>query len=275
MINRTVSVRGLNVHVKVWNEVATRSLVMLHGFTGSTATWEETVMHLPKNVKIIAVDLTGHGRTDAPPDPERYEMGEQIADLDQLFNVLGVDRFSLLGYSMGGRVALSYALSFPEKVEQLILESSSPGLENEEDRQQRTEADKALAERIEREGIEAFVDYWGRIPLFETQKALSPNKQQAIRRERLSQNPMGLANSLRGIGTGKQPSNWGSLGKLQLPVLLITGELDSKFCTIAEEMKRRLPSTVVITVEKAGHAIHVEKPEQFATIITEHLKDNN
>jgi len=158
-------------------------------------------------------------------------------------------------------------------VEMLLLESSSPGLKGEKDRQQRREADEALASRIEREGLDAFVEYWESIPLFETQKALTADKQQAIRRERLSQNPSGLANSLRGIGTGKQPSNWGTLSALRVPVILVTGELDHKFCNIAEEMKNRLPTAKVITVKQVGHAIHVEKPEQFATIITEHLKD--
>lgn len=275
MVSRTISIRGMNVHVKVWNPNAARTLILLHGFTGSTKTWEETVSNLPNSIRIVSVDLTGHGQSDAPANPERYSMREQIADLDRLFTELEVERFTLLGYSMGGRVALSYALAYPQRVEQLILESSSPGLEEESAREQRVKADLALADRIESEGLEAFVNYWEGIPLFKTQKALSKNKLHAIRNERLSQRTLGLANSLRGIGTGKQPSNWKRLNTLKIPVLLITGELDSKFCRIAEEMKKRLPNAESVIVKEAGHAIHVEKPEQFATIITEHLKEQN
>lgn len=269
MVNRVVQIRGINIHVKLWNEEASPTLVLLHGFTGSTETWRETVSFLPWSIKVVAVDLTGHGLTDAPSNPERYSMEEQISDLDLLFTELGIERFSLLGYSMGGRIALSYALQYPERVEGLILESSSPGLEDEEEQIQRANADNSLADRIESEGLEAFVDFWEAVPLFESQKTLSAEKRKAIREERLSQKPIGLANSLRGIGTGRQPSNWRRLNLLQLPVLLMVGEWDIKFRNIAEEMQKRLPTAKIETVREAGHAIHVEKPEQFATIITE------
>ncbi|MFC4410295.1 2-succinyl-6-hydroxy-2,4-cyclohexadiene-1-carboxylate synthase [Chungangia koreensis] len=275
MVSQLFSIRGINVHVKTWNPNASRTLILLHGFTGSTGTWEETVSNLPDSIKGVAIDLIGHGRTDAPGNPDRYGMSEQITDLDHVFNALALEHFTLLGYSMGGRIALSYALRYPERIEKLILESSSPGLEVESERKQRVKADQSLADRIESEGLEEFVNYWEGIPLFQSQKALCENKLQDIRKERLSQRTLGLANSLRGIGTGKQPSNWGRLDTLKFPVLLITGELDSKFCRIAGEMKKQLPNAESVIVKGAGHAIHVEKSEQFATIITEHLKEQN
>jgi len=264
-------IRGIKVHYEVWNESASQTCVFLHGFTGSTKTWEEVIRKMPNHVRAVAVDLTGHGLTESPAEPSRYETAQQVEDLEALFDHLQLSTFTLVGYSMGGRIALSYSLAHPQRVNQLFLESSSPGLSDPEEREKRRESDEVLAGRIEQEGLESFVDYWEKIPLFQSQLSLSPEKQQQIRTERLSQKSVGLANSLRGIGTGSQPSNWERLDALSLPVLLLTGEYDEKFCKIANEMLGRLPNAIVKTISGAGHAIHVEKPEQFATIITEHL----
>ncbi|MBO1914528.1 alpha/beta fold hydrolase, partial [Microvirga sp. 3-52] len=106
-----------------------------------------------------------------------------------------------VGYSMGGRIALSYTINHPKRVASLILESSTPGLETERERIERMNKDKILAQKICSEGILSFVEFWEGIPLFDTQKKLSTEQQQKIRTERLSQNAVGLANSLLGIGT--------------------------------------------------------------------------
>ncbi|MED4974325.1 alpha/beta hydrolase, partial [Geobacillus thermoleovorans] len=153
----------------------------------------------------------------------------------------------------------------------LVLESSSPGLETEEERRARREADEALARKIETEGVRAFVDDWEKIPLFATQQTLPDPVRAAIRRERLRHTATGLANSLRGMGTGVQPSFWERLGELAMPVLLVCGERDEKFCRIAAQMHERLPNSELICVKGAGHAIHVEQPGIFAKIVSEFM----
>lgn len=264
-----LTVRGLEVNIRVWHEQARETLILLHGFTGTVATWEKLAEQLPESLRIIAVDLTGHGETFVPADPNRYSMDEQIKDLEALFTQLDLQEFTLLGYSMGGRVALSYTANYPQRVKRLILESASPGLQTAEERLARRKSDEVLAENIEQNGIEAFVDKWENIPLFASQKKLSLDVQQAIRKERLSQNTQGLANSLRGMGTGAQPSVWEVLQDIHVPVFLITGALDEKFCRIAKQMKQLLPIATTIEVEEVGHAIHVENPQDFATIVKE------
>ncbi|PID16292.1 2-succinyl-6-hydroxy-2,4-cyclohexadiene-1-carboxylate synthase [Sporosarcina sp. P35] len=245
---------------------------MLHGFTGSTATWEETIGDLKEEYHVITVDLIGHGKTEAPLSAERYRMEEQVADLREVLQTLKVNRPVFLGYSMGGRIALGYTVSHPEDVACLILESSSPGLRTADERLARISADSKLADRVESEGIEKFTDFWQDIPLFHSQKKLSESRQLAVRNERLNQRAMGLANSLRGVGTGSQPSYWQQLEQLTLPVLLITGSKDEKFETIAREMMNILPNAQHETIKDAGHAIHVEKPRQFATMVKSYLK---
>lgn len=266
-----LKVRGLDVNVEIWNNEAVETIVLLHGFTGSVRTWEKVVSQFPSTVRAIAIDLIGHGKTTAPVEANRYSMEQQVADLEELFTQLQLTKFTLLGYSMGGRVALSYATAYPNRIKCLILESASPGLKTEEERAARRIADAQLAQSIEANGIETFVEKWENIPLFQSQKKLPLSIQRAIREERLSQCEIGLANSLRGMGTGSQRSLWPTLKNLTFPVYLITGSLDEKFCNIAVEMKKELMNAEHIVIVGAGHAIHVENPTQFATIVKKAL----
>ncbi|MDV6378079.1 2-succinyl-6-hydroxy-2,4-cyclohexadiene-1-carboxylate synthase [Sporosarcina sp. GW1-11] len=268
-------IRGIKTYVERHGDRQLPTVLLLHGFTGSTSTWQETIKTLTAAYHVVAVDLIGHGRTEAPLDPARYCMEEQIKDLHQLLEDLQIERPIVLGYSMGGRVALGYTATYPDQVASLLLESSSPGLRIEEERQARSEADAKLAARIEQHGIEKFVDFWQEIPLFSTQKKLSDEQRLAVRNERLSQQTTGLANSLRGIGTGKQQSYWDDLARIELPVFLLTGSEDTKFVGIAREMEKYLPNVQHETIKDAGHAIHVEKPRQFATMIKSYLKAIN
>ena len=265
-----LTVRGVETNVDVWNEAAEQVLVALHGFTGSTATWRNLANALP-HVRVVALDLVGHGKTIVPENASRFSMEEQLKDLEEIFTHLRLGKFSLLGYSMGGRIALSYAITYPERLEKLLLESASPGLRTAEERTERSERDNTLADKIAVNGLTSFVDAWENIPLFASQKRLPENVRHAIRTERLAQCEAGLVGSLRGIGTGMQPSNWPFLAQLDMPVLLITGSLDEKFCEIALDMTALFKNAQHVTVNDAGHAIHVENPAEFATIVEEYL----
>lgn len=154
------------------------------------------------------------------------------------------------------------------------MESASPGLRTEEERHERRVQDARLADRIRKEGIRDFIGYWENIPLFQSQGNLPEQIRTRIRNQRMANSIVGLANSLNGMGTGSQPSWWGELGNLKMPVLLLTGELDQKFCRIAEEMSKALPNVHWKSVKNAGHAIHVEKPELFGTIVSEFLSQS-
>ncbi|ATP41533.1 2-succinyl-6-hydroxy-2,4-cyclohexadiene-1-carboxylate synthase [Solibacillus sp. R5-41] len=264
-----VTVNEQSVHVEIYNELAKKTLVLLHGFTGSTKTWQHVVKELPASVKIIAIDLIGHGQSTAPQTMDAYSMEVQIQLLEDLFEQLAIQAFTLVGYSMGGRVALSYTARFPKRVTQLILESASPGLEGQAERLARKNADDALADKIAQNGLQSFIEKWENIPLFASQKNLPQIIQAEIRNERMMQREIGLANSLRGMGTGVMPALWNQLQQITMPVTLITGELDKKFITLNEQMQQHLPKVNHIIVPAVGHAIHVENPTKFATIVKE------
>lgn len=267
-----MKIRGINYHIEVKSEG--EPLVFLHGFTGSSLNWEHLTTQFPQ-YQLIFIDIIGHGKTDSSVDPSRYEMKEVVEDLISIFDSLLIDKANVLGYSMGGRLALSLAATEPNRIRSLILESSSPGLNSQEERSTRKQSDQMLANEIKEKGINAFVDKWEKIPLFSTQNRLPHETRERIRQLRLQNSSIGLANSLIGMGTGSQPSWWNKLSHIDIPVLLLCGELDPKFCDIAKSMHNLLPNSYIKEINDAGHAIHVEQPRIFGKIVNEFLNKQN
>ena len=251
-------------------DTARATLVLLHGFTGSAMAWGHLIIDLASTgLHIVALDMLGHGQSDAPADAERYSIEHCQEDILAALQTLGIERGKaiLLGYSMGGRIALYCGLSGYFRA--LILESASPGLATPAERQQRQASDEALATRIEQDGIEAFVDYWEKIPLFASQQQLATEQREELHAQRLNNRAQGLANSLRGVGAGAQPELYTRLPTLHLPVLLLAGELDSKFCAIAQQMALQLPQAKLQIIPQAGHTIHLEQPDAFMAEVSE------
>jgi 2-succinyl-6-hydroxy-2,4-cyclohexadiene-1-carboxylate synthase len=239
--------------------------VLLHGFTGSGNNWQTLAAQLASTHTIILPDIIGHGLSDAPDAVERYDIEQAADDIAALVD----GRFVLAGYSMGGRLALTIATRYPERVQALILESATPGLRSAADRAARQQSDEALADQILANGLEWFSEYWGKLPLWAYQSTAA---REALRASRLQNRPIGLANSLRGMGTGAMPPLWDQLPQLTMPVLLLAGELDQKFAAINQEMASMLPDATFTMVTNAGHAIHVEQPHIWLQEVTTFLK---
>ncbi|TLS39006.1 2-succinyl-6-hydroxy-2,4-cyclohexadiene-1-carboxylate synthase [Pseudalkalibacillus caeni] len=264
-----IEVNGLQMNVEIAGDGP--ALLLLHGFTGSSENWTPFLESWTKDFKVIMPDLIGHGKSEAPIYPDRYEMDQAVEDIMALLDRLQIDKTHVLGYSMGGRLALTLATSFPERINTLLLESSSPGLANDEERRQRVEKDENIADSIMEKGVEDFVLKWENIPLFDTQKRLSEEIRRSVRQQRMVNSACGLANNLKGMGTGKQRPLWNELESLNIPVFLLVGELDRKFCNIAEKMLESLPDAKLIRFPDTGHAIHVEDPRFFGRIVKEAL----
>ncbi len=241
-------------------------LLLFHGFTGSLHTFDDLMERLPDHVRTIRIDLPGHAKTGVIGE---VTMEQFCHDVDNLLDRLSIPKVHLLGYSMGGRAALSFTVFYPERVKGLLLESASPGLKSSEEQADRQAKDRGLAEMISEKGLETFVSFWENIPLFETQRNLSLNRKQQVRSERLQHQKEGLIQSLISMGTGKQASMWAYLKDISIRVVLVAGTEDQKFVRINKEMQQLLPNSKVVKVQGAGHAIHLEDPEFFAKIVND------
>ena len=268
---RDIDLHGARYHTVRYGRPAAQALLLLHGFTGRSANWTEHAAVFSQQFSVITVDILGHGRSASPNDPSRYTMPRVAADISHLLDAWQVKQTALLGYSMGGRLALYLACHYPQRLSHLILESSSPGLATEVERATRRHSDEKLADWIEANGIEAFVARWEALPLWASQEQLSDTVRQRLHQQRQQNNPVGLANSLRGMGTGAQPSLWPQLPTLHLPTLLIAGELDRKFVSINEQMVNQLPNGRLHIIPQAGHTTHLERPTLFQTAVQHFL----
>jgi 2-succinyl-6-hydroxy-2,4-cyclohexadiene-1-carboxylate synthase len=173
-------------------------------------------------------------------------------------------RFTLAGYSMGGRIALHAALAMPERIDRLILIGASPGLADPAERAARRRADEQLAAEFESSTIDELATRWARTPVL---AGLPPSAAALAQADRLRNTPAGLARALRGLGTGALPSLWDRLSSLAIPVTLLAGERDPKFIAIAGRMQTLIPTAGVTVVPGAGHAAHLENPAAVAGII--------
>lgn len=228
-------------------------LVLLHGFTQTGASWARVRRELGERYPAAAPDLRGHGAATAT---RPVELAGVLADLDPLVAPGAV----LAGYSMGGRIALQFAVAHPDRLARLVLVGASPGLADAGERAARAAADAALADRIEAVGVEAFAREWAGQPLLAGQPA-------DAHADRLRNDAPGLAASLRGLGTGVLPPLWDALPRVALPVDLVVGEHDAKFRAIAERMAAALPNAAVHVIPGAGHAAQLERPDAVAALL--------
>ncbi|OGU80936.1 MAG: 2-succinyl-6-hydroxy-2,4-cyclohexadiene-1-carboxylate synthase [Ignavibacteria bacterium RBG_16_35_7] len=247
----------------------TTFVFLLHGFTGSTNDWKEIIPNLKKIYSYVAVDLIGHGQSDAPNELELYKTPSLLAQLDDVFNHFTKNKFILIGYSMGGRAALSYATHFPEKLSGLVLESSNAGIANEKLKAERVQYDEKIIKMIQEKSLEEFIEFWMNQDLFASLKNLPKEKLLRSQKSKVKGQKIGLINSLKGFGTGIMPPLHEMLHLVKCRTLLITGELDTKFTQINVELVNLFPSAKHVVVNNAGHNVHLEKAEEFGKVVAE------
>jgi len=241
------------------------SVLFLHGFMGSSADWQDVVAAIGNRAFSIALDLPGHG-SSLGLTPGAYTMEGATRAVVRALDELEVERPVIVGYSMGGRLALYLALRYPERCAGLFLESASPGLERLAERKARRALDEEMAKRLESGDFDAFLRDWYRQPLFEH---LADNES-LLRRTiaaRRRNDPSELARSLRGMGTGSQPSLWEDLEGLAVPALAVTGELDGKYARISSRMAGFTQKIEAVVIPGVGHNAHDEAPAQYAALL--------
>jgi 2-succinyl-6-hydroxy-2,4-cyclohexadiene-1-carboxylate synthase len=235
------------------------TLVLLHGFSGTRHAWDGVIERLdPERYLPLALDLPGHGEAADAERPITFDrcVAAVLAEAP--------DRFTLCGYSMGGRVALHVALAAPGRVSRLVLVASTAGIEDDAERAERRLADHTLADELERIPFEEFIERWRTQPLF----ADDPPEVGALAHEDQRRNrPGALAAALRGIGTGEMEPLWGRLGELEMPVTVVVGDRDAKF----QKLGRRLVAHGEMVVVPGGHGLPLENPAAVADVLDRHF----
>ncbi len=267
-----VMVDGLRWEVR--RHGAGTPLLLLHGFTGRGSGWGAHATAFARHYRVIVVDLPGHGRSGIPRDPARASVERTADDLATILDHEEDAPAHVIGYSLGARIALRLAFAHPGSVRRLVLESPSAGLADRRERAARRASDTARATRIERHGIEAFVDEWEREATFASHAALPPARAARLRAERLRNRPAGLAASLRDAGQGSMEPLHDRLGVVIAPTLVIAGAQDPTGRTRAEAVAAGISGARLEVVAGAGHTPHLETPTTFRSLALTFLQED-
>lgn len=239
-------------------------MVLLHGLTQTGRLWGRFGEHLAASFTLVALDLPGHGGSDAVR-ADLPATARLVADATR--DAVGDAPCAVLGYSLGARVALHVLAQAGLPVSGAVLIGATGGIEDRAARAERRRADDARADELEASGdLLAFLDSWLRGPLFERLGA------RADRDERLRNSPAGLASSLRLCGTGTQEPLWDAVRSCPCPVLALAGTDDTRFAAHALRLARLAPSGVASLVPAGGHAVHLAQPDHAGRIVEHWLR---
>lgn len=257
------------LHLHSWHGRYTHTtpILALHGFTGSGLDFEYFAQNTQEHFSWYAPDLMGHGQTPISKNLDDYSFSAHVGYLDLIADQIGKP-FILLGYSMGGRLALKYALERPHFISKFILVSSTPGILDNYERNLRLITDEALATKIIEVGIHDFLLFWQKQSIIKSQKNIPHSIYQPMQTRKFQNNPLGLANSLKEMGTGRMHPLWNRLSEIKFPLTIITGENDKKFSQIAQQIHLILPHAIHETFPNVGHAAIWEKPEIFTALLS-------
>jgi 2-succinyl-6-hydroxy-2,4-cyclohexadiene-1-carboxylate synthase len=219
--------------------------VLIPGFTQTSASWRDVQHVLEPRFEVVALDVPERESFEATANAIGREGGHAV----------------YVGYSMGGRLALLLALERPDLVQALVLVSATAGIADASERAVRVEADEVLAQSLERDGVDAFLERWLAQPMFATVPPGAPGLQ-----ERHALSDRYLAHCLRVLGAGAMEPMWDGLGELAVPVALVTGRSDAKYESLALMMLERLPGAVHVRLD-GGHAVPLEQPAALGGFI--------
>ncbi|WP_210495184.1 alpha/beta fold hydrolase [Patulibacter sp. SYSU D01012] len=246
--------------------MARRTILALHGFGGSGASWDGVRDALaaaaPGCYDVVAPDLRGHG---AAAGERPVDLPATLADLRALLDARAGEDVVLAGYSMGGRIALHLALAEQARLSAVVLVSSTSGIEDPAERERRVQADEAQAAFLEREGLEAFAERWAELPLWDG----DPDDARRAQREALlAGDAAGLAAALRGLGAGAVPAVGPRLPALALPLTVVSGARDGRYGAIGARLLglAAQPAGQVV-VPDAGHGLLREAPAAVAAAL--------
>lgn len=256
----------IEIHDIKWNCIKfgksdSPCIIFLHGFMGSSEDWIPLMRRLAEEYYCIAYDLPGHNQTEVEGYDEFYTIDNTCASLKKEIDSQGITNFHLVAYSMGGRIALTFAIKYPEIINKLVLISTSPGIESAVLREDRIKFDAEIAEKIRTLELHNFLKLWYSAPIFA--EINQTNLFGKLIARRTYNNKESLIKSLEYSGTGEMRPLWNDIQSYQKPVLLITGERDRKYCIINSKMDELFPNSTFKIIKKSAHIVFMEQPKEF------------
>jgi 2-succinyl-6-hydroxy-2,4-cyclohexadiene-1-carboxylate synthase len=248
-------------------------LILLHGFTGSAASFDELLPHLAqlgRGPRVFRPALLGHG---AKPAPGVLRFEQEVDRLAAEIRRVGFSGAHLCGYSLGARLGLGLLARHASLFSSATLVGVHPGLSDPGERAARVGSDERWCELLSRQGMAEFLRAWEAQPLFETQRELSGLERERQRQLRQSHSVDGLMRALRVLGLGQMPDYRGALEVQPLRVRLVVGSRDSKFEALAQGLTTASRRIQLLRVEGAGHNLPLEAPAQLARVLTQALEE--
>ena len=269
-------IKNYHFHYSFTGSTTQKTILFLHGFMGNSHEFDDAILLLSKEFLCLTIDLPGHGKTQVLGSDEYYTMANTACALIELLDHLKIPQCFLVGYSMGGRLALYLTLYFPQRFTRVVLESASPGLLTEAERLERVKRDSQIARKLSRSVGNDFANFlltWYNQRIF---SFINEHPQfQKLIENRLQNNPVELAKSIRIMGTGCQPSLLEKLKDNTNTLLLLVGEYDDKFIDINTKMAN-ICNCQLKVVSHSGHNIHFENTLSFVANLREFFgKKNN
>ena len=250
------SVDGLRLRYLEWGNANAEPIVLVHGFSSTASAWTRVGDVLAAEYHVVAPDLRGHGQSEWDPR-ERYSDDQFAADVRTLVQHLGLPPFTLVGHSMGGAVAFTYAATYPEDVTRLVIEDSAPLAPGQMLREQRTSfASRSEVEQAVRTAQptmpEAAVQ--GRVDVYYQPR---PDGTWTFRAD--------VAGVRHGRGPHDADTSWANVRRVQAPTLVIRAGAEPPLVSqeTAERLTRENPRIQVVTVPGAGHNIHFAHFDEF------------
>ncbi len=245
-------------------------LVLVHGFACGIRSWDPQVRVLSRARRIIIYDVRGHGISEAPPDPAAYSQAISVEDLRALLIHLKILRTAVGGLSMGGNVALNFALAHPKMVSALIVADTGAGSDNTAEW---IAGAHAFADVLEQRGMEAFADIASANALFARYIAQGPEAERFIRSCLMTHRAHGLAHTAREV-LAKRPTIYSlepRLKEIRVPTLLIVGEHDEPCLKVHSFMARVIPRAKQVVLPGVGHLTNLEAPAAFNAAVRRFL----
>jgi 2-succinyl-6-hydroxy-2,4-cyclohexadiene-1-carboxylate synthase len=273
LIEQDLAIAEYHFHYRSGGNPQGQPLLFLHGFMGDCQEFDPILPYFWDNFYCLVIDLPGHSQTEVTGDDSNYGMEKTAIALINFLDYFQLSKIGLIGYSMGGRLALYLALHFPEKFSHLILESASPGLQSAIARKKRIEHDAQWIKKLKHENFSKVLSEWYQQSLFDSLRN-SPDFPDLFAR-RLNNSPDKLAKSLQYLGTGQQISLWEKLPQGSVPLLLLVGGQDHKFVAINEKIAVDYPQAQLQIFSHCGHNFHLEDSHHFALVLRQFLLNQN